>query len=144
MARGILATFGAVWLAAGIGGVALGLGFADAIVGFLPPLAIDVEALGGAITAFGAGILLVGLVHVALAVALGRGTRLARTAAILLSAVGCAAMISLAAASAASAARESQLAALLAAAAVAAGIGAVVYALAVVRLTAEIRAGSGS
>ena len=95
LAAGILLGAGIVLLLAGAAGVAVGLVNPQLISDQLPTEAgIDALAVGGAAVALGVGIGLVGLAHVATALALWRGIGMAATAGVVLAATM--AMLSLA------------------------------------------------
>ena len=90
---------------AGLAGVAIGR-FAPRVIAHLLPAdtGLDAPAVGGAAVALGAGVAVVGLLHLVIAAALGRGIALAGTAGVSLAAVmgvlafglGVAAVVSLA------------------------------------------------
>jgi hypothetical protein len=105
VARALLLAATIVWLVAGVTGIVVGLTSAAGIQRMLPPLVIDVAALGGAVVAVGFGILAVGLVHGGVLVALRAGYPLAPSAALLLSVTMTTLMVALAAAAATSAVR---------------------------------------
>jgi hypothetical protein len=64
VARIVLRLGAGLWTVAGLAGLAVGVFGADAVARLLPPLAIDTDALGGAIAAVAAALLLVAVVHV--------------------------------------------------------------------------------
>ena len=103
MARTLLLAATIVWLVAGVVGIVIGLTSAAGLQRMLPPLVIDVAALGGAVVAVGFGILAVGLVHAVVLAALRAGHPLAPSAALLLAITMTALMLALAAAAATSA-----------------------------------------
>ena len=105
MARALLLAATIVWLVAGVTGIVIGLTSASGIARMLPPLVIDVAALGGAVVAVGFGILAVGLVHAGVLVSLRAGHPLAPSAALLLAITMTTLMLALAAAAATSAVR---------------------------------------
>jgi hypothetical protein len=84
----VLATAGLFLLLICAAGVAAGLLFAERLFALLPPVTIDAAAVGGATVALGIAIGLLGVIHLALAVALRRGAH----AAVVPSIVLCAAM----------------------------------------------------
>ena len=141
MARTILVVGAVAWLVVAV--VALGVAITgrDALLAVLPPLAIDAEALGGALTVVAIASLAIGAAHVGVVVGVARGARRARSAGVLLASVLSAAFLGLAAAAAASALRESALALALAGACVAAAAAAIGYAVTVARLVADLRSG---
>lgn len=139
MARAILLVAAIGWLAAGVvAGVIAAVG-AEALERLLPPLAIDTDALRGAITAVAVGLVGLGVVHGLVLVGMRAAMRPARTAAILLSAVLATLLVALAVAAITSAVVDPSNAGWLAVGAAAAGIGAVGYGLVTVRLVAEHR-----
>lgn len=142
MARTILLIGAAGWLVVAIAGLAVALAGRNALLAALPPLAIDADALGGALTVIAAAALGVGAAHAGVVVGLGRGHRWARSAGVLLASVLAVAFLALAATAAASALRESPLALVLGGACVATASAAVGYALTAASLVAELRSGS--
>ena len=84
LATGLLLGAALVLAASGLAGIALGLFFAPWLYDQLPPVLIDVDAVGGAATAI--GILLLGLAAAHLAAALGviRSSPVLRTPAVVL------------------------------------------------------------
>jgi hypothetical protein len=128
MARPLLAILGTLWLVAGVAGIVLGLFGAAWVYARLPPLAIDTDAVGGALTAIGVGLVMLAAVHAGLVIGLGAGRRWAMTAGILLAAAASIAFLAAAASAAASLARAPEqpgplVAGLIAALAAAAGYG---------------------
>jgi hypothetical protein len=103
VARTLLLAATIVWLVAGIVGIVFGLTSAAGLQRMLPPLVIDLAALGGAVVAVGFGVLAIGLVHAGVVVALRAGLSLARSAALLLAITMTTLMLALAAAAATSA-----------------------------------------
>ena len=75
MARTLLLAATIVWLVAGVIGIVIGLTSAAGLQRMLPPLVIDLAALGGAVVAVGFGVLAIGLVHAGVVVACGPDTR---------------------------------------------------------------------
>jgi hypothetical protein len=140
VARAILAIGAVVWLA----GASIAIGLArlalDRILALLPALAIDADAVGGALTAIGAALGGVGVAHVAVLVGLRRAEALAMTAGVLLGGVLSVVMIALAAAALASAARDASNAPILLATASAALLAAVGYGVVAVGFAREVRA----
>jgi hypothetical protein len=141
-ARRVLLVGAVGWLLAAITGIAVAVAGVDALRALLPPLAIDADALGGAITAVAVALLAVGGAHVA--VLLGDGRRWAMSAGALLSSVLSIASLALAAAAVASAARVSVLAWPLLGGGVVAGLVAIGYGVAAVRLARQLGSGSAS
>lgn len=142
MARSVLLVGSVAWILAGLAGLAVAAFGAEALEGMLPPLAIDTDALRGAVTAVGAGLLAVGLAHAVVLIGLRSSRRWGWSASILLSAVLAASLLALGAAAATSAVATPAMAAALLGACVAAALGAVCYALVVLRLVGERRSGS--
>jgi len=142
MARTILLVGAGIWLTAGGVGIATATLGAGEIVSRLPTLAIDADAVGGALTATGTAMVAIGLVHLAILVGLRRGRRWAASGGALLGAVMALASLALAATALASASRESVLAAVLFAAAAVGTLAAVGYAVVAVRLARALASGS--
>ena len=113
-----------------------------ALIAVLPPLAIDADALGGALTVIAVASLLIGAAHAGIVAGLGRDLRRARSAGVLLASVLAVGFLGLAATAAASALREPPLAPILTGACLAATAVAIGYALTVVRLVADLGSGS--
>lgn len=131
----------AVWSAAGIGGIVLGLTSGPWLLAQLPALVIDAAALGGATTAIGVGLLLLGLTHLGVLVAMRAELPRALSGALLLSASMAVVLLALAAAAATSAIRTPASAAILLAAALAVALGAAGYGRVAGGLIGQIRAG---
>lgn len=142
MARTVLLIGAIGWLVVAIAGLGVALAGRNALLAALPPLAIDADALGGALMVIAVAALGVGAAHAGVVVGLGRGNRWARSAGVLLASVLAVAFLALAATAAASALRESPLALVLSGACVATAVAAVGYALTAARLVADLRAGS--
>jgi len=141
VARTLLLAATVAWLVAGVIGIGIGLLGASGLQRMLPPLAIDLAALGGAVVAVSAGVLAVGVAHAIVVAGMAGGRRRARTAALLLAATLAALLVALAASSITSAVSVPDRAAPLLVAAAAALIGAAGYGLVTVLLVAEVRAG---
>lgn len=141
MARTLLLATGAAWLLAGIGGLVFAAVGTEALQSVLPPLAIDTDALRGAIVAVAVGLVLVGAAHLALLAGLRSGARLASTIGILMTALLCATLLGLAAASATSAIADPSRAVAFVIAALGSAAGAVAYGFVAARLVAERRSG---
>lgn len=139
MARTILWCGAALWLLAGIAGIGLAVAGRDWLLHALPPLAIGAEALGGAVSAFSVGLLLVAVAHVATLIGLQRAAAWSYSAAILLAGVLAAALLTLAVAALTSAAAEPAGAPALIGSALGVTVIAAGYALAAGRLVAEMR-----
>lgn len=142
MARPLLVATGIAWLLAGIAALVLAALGTERLEAVLPPLVIDTDALRGAITAVGVGLLLVAGLHGLVLAGLRAGSRLAETAAILMAGLIAAMLVGLAAASAAAAAADPTRAAIFLLAAVGAGAGASAYAVIAGSLVASRRSGS--
>lgn len=141
----VLALGAAIWLVAGLAAVGIGLVGAGWLMAQLPPLAIDVAALGGAAVAIGAGLVIIAFLHAAIAIGLRAVHRWARAGGVLLSATLAVALLALAAAAVTTVVRGSPSPIILAAAGLAALGGAVLYAWCAVRLVSAMRvAGIGS
>lgn len=142
MARTILLIGAIGWLVVAIAGLGVALAGRDTLMAALPPLAIDADALGGALTVIAVVALGIGAAHAGAVVGLGRGSRWARSAGVLLASVMSVVFLAIAATAAASAVRESPLALLLGGACVATTLAAIGYALTAARLVADLRSGS--
>lgn len=139
MARTILRAGAAAWLLAGAAGLGLAMLGAEWLLGVLPPLAIDADALARAVGAFSAALLTIGAAHVAVLSALRRAAYWAYSAGILLAAFLATALLTLAAAALTSAVTQPEAAPGLVASGVAAGVAAAAYGLAGARLVGEMR-----
>ena len=142
MARTILRIGAIGWLVLAIAGLGVALAGRDALLAALPPLAIDADALGGALTVIAVAALGIGAAHAGVVVGLGRGSRWARSAGVLLASVMSVVFLALAATAAASAVRESPFALVLGGACVVAALAAIGYGLTAARLVADLRSGS--
>jgi hypothetical protein len=140
VARSLLLTATIVWLVAGVIGIVIGLTSAAGLQRMLPPLAIDLAALGGAVVAVGFGILAIGLVHAGVVVALRAGQPLAPSAALLLAITMTTLMLALAAAAATSAVTVPDRAPAWLVATVAALVAASAYGFVAGLLVLEVRA----
>ena len=141
MARTFLAAATVVWLLAGLAGLALGLLGAETLQRLLPPLAIDLPALGGAVVAVSAAIVVVAALHAAVVAGLRSRRRLAWVAGVLLAATLGALLAVLATAAATGAVTVPDRAPVLLAAALAAAAGAAGYGVVTALLVREIRSG---
>ena len=139
MARTILRAGAAVWLLAGVAGLALAILGTDWLLGVLPPLAIGADALSRAVGAFSFGLLVIGAAHVAVLSGLRARARWGHSAGVLLAAVLAAALLSLGAAGVTSAVSRPQAAAALIGSGMAALGCAALYALTAARLVGELR-----
>lgn len=142
MARAILLVGAVAWLLAGLASGAVAVVGADTLESLLPPLAIDTDALRGAITAVASALLLGGFLHVGVLLGMRAFRPRAWTIGILLVTVLAALFVALAAASFTSAAAEPMHWLPWLALGVGAAVVAGVYALAAARLVADLRAGS--
>lgn len=143
MARAVLVAGAVAWGLAGIAALAIALVGLAWLEGVLPPLAIDADALRGALVAIGIGLLAVGLVHAAVARAVRRRSW-GSSAAILLDAVLSANLLALSAAALTTMITTPSAVFMLGVAAVVALAAAVAYAVAVVELVMERRSGSAT
>ena len=143
MARAVLVAGAVAWGMAGIAAFAIALAGLTWLEGLLPPLAIDADALRGALVAMGIGLLGVGLVHAAAARVLRRRPW-GSSAAILLDAVMSANLLALSAAALTTMITTPSAVFMLGVAAVVALAAAVAYAVAVVELVMERRSGSAT
>lgn len=144
MARTILLAGAAIWLIAGAVGLGLATLGTQWLLGVLPPLAIEADALARAVGAFSVGLLAVGVAHVAVLSGLRAAARWSYSGAILLAAVLAAGLLSLAVAALTAAVTQPEAAAALIGSGCAAGGGAVAYGLAGARLVGEMRSSAGS
>ena len=137
MARAILLAAATAWAVSALGAIVLAAAGTEALERALPPLAIDTEALRGAIVAVAVALAVVAAAHALVVVGMRQGRRLAWTAGILLGAVMAAASVALAAAAFTSAIATPAAAAELVAGGVIAVLGAVAYGVVTVRLVRE-------
>lgn len=144
MARTVLIIGAVAWLLVGAGGFLLAAAGTGLLLSLLPPLAIDADALGGALTAVALALVLTGAAHLVVMLGLDRERRWARSAGALLSSVLAVTTLGLAAAAAASAVREPTYAWQLLGVALLAAVAAIAYAFAAIRLARELGSGSAS
>ena len=144
MARSVLLAGGIAWLVAGLSILGAAAFAADRLLQLLPPLTIDADALRGAATAMAIGVLLVGLAHVSVLLAMRAGRRGADSAGVLLAACLTALLVAISAAAATSAVATPERAVAFIIGALAAGIGAVAYGFAAALLIGELRSGSAT
>lgn len=144
MARSILLVGAVAWVLAGIAGLAVAAFAAETLEGMLPPLAIDTDALRGAVTTVGAGLMAVGLAHAVVLKGLWSGRRWGWSASTLLAALLAASLLALGAAAATSAVATPAMAATLLVAAALAALGGACYVFVVLRLVGERKSGSAS
>lgn len=144
MARAILLIGGVAWSIAGLAALMVAVVGTETLVSLLPPLAIDTDAVRGAVTAVAVAFGAAAVAHLAVLAGL-RGERpRAWSAAILLASLFAATFTALAAAAFASAAAEPSAAVPVVIAGAAAVLAAGAYALATHRLVHELRAGRPS
>lgn len=142
MARDPFVAGGAAWLVVGIAGVVVAITGRDGLAAVIPDLAIDADALGGALTGIAAGALGIGLAHLAVAGGRRTGRASAAAAGILLAALLAVGFVALAMAAVASAQREPALAPALAAGAAGSGVIGLGYGWLTWRLVRLRRSGS--
>jgi hypothetical protein len=136
--RRVLLIGAVAWLMIGILGIGLAMFGRAWLLSQLPPLAIDADALGGALTAMALLVVGIGGAHLGVLVGLGRGWRWVWSAGALLASVLAALLLGLAATAISSALRETAYAAPLLGAACLAVLGMLGYALVAVRLAREL------
>ena len=143
MARAILG-IGAIasWIGC-LGAVGVAIIGVDRLMDLLPPLEVDADAVRGAVVAVGAGFGLAGAAHAAVLLGLQARRKRAWSAGILLAALLSATFVALAAAAFTSAVAGSAPLGLVLIAGVASALVALAYAIATLRLVAELRAGPG-
>lgn len=132
----------AAWLLVGTGIMGVAVLGTEWLLARLPPLAIDADALGGALTAMAVGMLALGAAHIVLVIGLARGARWARSAGALVASVLAAVLLGLAAAAVSSSLREAAYALPLIGSALLAAVGMLAYLLVAVRLARELGSGS--
>lgn len=142
MTRTVLVIGAGVWLLAGIGGIGLAVAGREWLLSSLPPLAIDADALGGALTAMALLVVAIGLAHVCVLIGLARGWRWVRSAGALLASVLAAVLLGLVAAAVSSAVRDVAYALPLVVGAALAAVGVLGYAAVAVRLARSLGSGS--
>ena len=142
MARTILLLGAAGWLLAGAAGLVLALTGTEALLSVLPPLAIDADALGGALTAIGLTITVMGAAHLVVAFGVRAGRRWAMSAGVLLTSTLAVASVGLAAAAISSALRQAAMAAPLLVGGAVGFLAAAAYGIAAVRLARRLGSGS--
>jgi hypothetical protein len=142
VARTVLRVGAVAWILLAICGFGVAAMGRNALLAVLPPLAIDADALGGAVAVMAVAFLAIGVAHSGIAIGLGRGLRWAQSAGVLLASVLAVAFLGLAAAAVASAVRESPAAPTLVGAAAVAVAAAIGYGLTAARLVGDLRSGS--
>jgi hypothetical protein len=98
VARVVLYAGAALWTFVGAAGIGLALIGTDTVRAVLPPLAISPDALAGTILVLAIGCVALGLVHLAVALGVDRGSSWAVSGGILLAGVAVAVFLALAAA----------------------------------------------
>jgi len=141
VARTVLIIGAVAWLLVGAAGLVLAAAGTTLLLSLLPPLAIDAEALGGALTAVAVSVIATGAAHLVVVAGLRRDRRWARSAGALLTSVLSVVSLALAAAAISSALREPAAVLPLLGAALVAAFAAAGYALAAVRLVRELGSG---
>ena len=144
MARTILIVGAVAWLLAGAASFVLAETGTGWLLSLLPPLAIDADAVGGALTALALTMVVTGTAHLFVVAGLRERRRWATSAGALLASVLAVACVALAAAAISSAVREPAYALPLLGAALVAGSAATGYVLAAVGLARELGSGSVS
>ena len=139
MARAVFAIGAIAWSLGFIVALAVAIFGVEALLRLLPPLTIDAAAVSGAVTAVATGFAFAATVHLAVLAGLRKRRRRAWSAAILLASLLAAVFVALAAAAFTSAVAQPSAALALSAAGTAAGLVALGYALATVRLVGELR-----
>ena len=136
----LAATIG--WLAVAATALLAAVAGRDSLLAALPPLAIDADALGGALTAVAVGAGAIGALHAWLVGALAGRDRRPRTVGVIHAGLLAAVFVALAAAAAASAIRETALAAWLWLGCAAAAAAAIGYAWTAADLIGQMRSGA--
>ena len=144
MARAILLAGAIIWSLGGVAAAGVALIGIETLLRLLPPLAIDADAVRGAITAVAVGLGAAAALHVGAVAGLGRGGHRARSLAILLTGLFAALCVALAAAAFVSAAAAPASAPALMAAGIAASVTATAYAAATWWLVSDQRSESRS
>jgi hypothetical protein len=139
VARAILLVASVVWLVAGIVGVGLAAWGTEAIEASLPPLAIDTEALRGAILAVGVSLIGLAGVHAVVLLGLRARARWALTGGVLLAGLLTMLCLALGAAAITSAVAEPAQAVPLMAAGAAMGLMTGAYGALTVGLIGDVR-----
>lgn len=142
MVRRTLLIATAAWLVLAVAGLFVAAFGRDALLASLPPLAIDADAVGGAVAVIATASLMIGMTHGGILAGLARDAPWARSAGVLLASVLAVAFLALAATAVTSALRETAQAPALVGGAVGAGVVAAVYGLMAARLVTELGSGS--
>jgi hypothetical protein len=140
VARAVFGIGAIAWSLGALAAVAVSLLGVEALLRLLPPLEIDRAAVSGAVVAVAAGLGLAAVTHVLVLAGLRHRWRRAWSAAILLASLLAAVFVALAAAAFTSAVAQPSAALPLAIAGAAGAVVALGYALATVRLVADLRA----
>ncbi|MGQ0609427.1 MAG: hypothetical protein ACT4OQ_13340 [Chloroflexota bacterium] len=144
MTRTVFVIGAVAWLLVGIGIMGVAVLGREWLLARLPPLAIDADALGGALTAVALAVLTVGATHIVLLIGIARGARWARSAGALVASVLAAVLLGLAAAAVSSSLREAAYVVPLIGSALLAAVGMLAYLLVAVRLARELGSGSAA
>jgi hypothetical protein len=144
VARKVLVIGAVAFLLAGAGTFTLAAIGVHQLLSLLPPLAIDADAVGGALTALALTLVATGTGHLFVVAGMGDQRRWATSAGALLASVLAVVFVGLAAAAVSSALRSPAYALPLLAAAAVATFVAIGYTLAAVRLARELGSGSAS
>lgn len=142
MARALLLVGALAWAVGALGAIVLAAVGVEALQSLLPPLAIDTEALRGAIVAVAVALGLGAVVHVAVLAGLRRRRPRAWTAGILLAGLLSTTFVALSAAAFTSAIATPASALALAGAGTAAAVAALGYGVVTAALVAEKRSGA--
>lgn len=143
MERAVLLVAAAIWLTAGLAGLAVAAAGVDVIRSLMPPLAIGEAALGRTVATLAAGAVMTGLAHAVVLIGLARSHGWAASAGILLAGVCAAGFTVLGAAAMTAAAAGTMLIPAAIGSAVGTLLAAGAYAVAGVSLARRLRAGSG-
>ena len=144
MARTVLLIGALVFLLAGAGTFTLSAIGVHQLLTLLPPLAVDADAVGGALTALALTLVATGTAHLFIVAGLRDGRRWAASAGALLAGVLAAVFVGFAAAAVSSALRSPDQALPLLVGAALATFAAIGYTLVAVRLARELGSGSAS
>ncbi len=143
MARAILGIGAAAWSVGCMAAIAVAIIGVERLMALLPPLQIDADAVRGAVLAVAAAFALAASAHLVVLAGLRAHRRRAWSAGILLAGLLAAVFVALTAAAFTSAVAGTGAVIVLVASGIAAALAASGYALATVRLVAELRAGTG-
>jgi hypothetical protein len=141
VARAILLTAGALWLLVAVAGSGVALVGVDRLLGLLPPLAIDADAVAGTVAALAIAAALVGVAHLVIAGGLRRDRSWAFSAGILLAAGAAVAFLALAAAALTSGVAGTMTTIGAVGAAIGAALAAAAYGVAAAALVGRMRTG---